>query len=245
MALTNFGKLIPGTIDIPTDLTSFKQKEQVVWTGESWRTKGSFTPDYGDKNYFKHDPSYSIHYQRTMYDASNSTGLAIKGDAGNEHMGNYELYGDGRWMPASIFNGVGFEVYQESSAKHAVYLKYYALVFANRETGSYRFWGVDTGARGVSKGYRYIRVTSSSSVVSSIRGWGAAWLFQGVILHIANPGGTGSDISYMYIYNMRVGSKMSTIGGQYRYLPAGIRSYSHRDPRYGKNKIMNFTNPFP
>jgi len=240
----NFRKLIPGTIDIPTGLTDFKNKEQVVWTGSNWRTKGSFTPGYGDKNFFKHDPSYSIQYQKDMYDYRDSTGLGLKGDAGNEHQGNYELYGDGRWMPASIFNGVGFEVYQDSSAKHAIYLRYYALVFANRDAGSYRIWGVDTGARNPAKEYRYIRVTSNSATVNSIRGWGPSWLFQGIVAHIWNNGGSGNSQSNMYIYNMKVGSKMSTTGGQYRYLPAGKRSYGQRDPRSGNGGIMNFTNPF-
>ena len=236
-------KTIPGTIDIPSDLNSFKNKDQVVWTGSSWRTKGSFTPGYGDKNHFKHDPSYSIQYQKDMYNSSDSTGLGLKGDAGNEHQGNYELYGDGRWMPASIFNGVGFEVYQDSSEKHAIYLRYYALVFANRDGGSYRIWGVDTGARNPSKGYRYIRVPSGSATVNSIRGWGPSWLFQGIIAHIWNNGGSGKTQSYMYIYNMKVGSKMSTIGGQYRYIPAGKRPYGQRDPRYGNGGLMNFTSP--
>ena len=43
-------KTIPGTIDIPTNLNDFKAKDQVVWTGSSWREKGSFTPGYGDTN---------------------------------------------------------------------------------------------------------------------------------------------------------------------------------------------------
>ena len=237
-------KTIPGTIDIPRDLNSFKTTEQVVWTGKQWRTKGSFTPNYGDTNYYEHDPSYSIHYQRDMYDSSPSTGLALKGDAGAVHSGNYELYGDSRWMPASIFNGVGFEVYQESSAKHAIYLKYYALLFANRDNGNYRTWGFDTGARSPSLEYRFMSIPSNHAAVNVIRNWGSSWLFQGVILHIANEGGAGSSISYMYVYNMRVGSKMSTVGGQYRYLPAGKRSYEQRDPRNGNGGLMNFTDLF-
>ena len=48
----------------------------------------------------------------------------------------------------------------------------------------------------------------------------------------------------MTVYNMKVGSKMSTIGGQYRYLPAGKRSYEQRDPRRGNGNIMHFTDPF-
>ena len=237
-------KTIPGTIDIPTNLNDFKAKDQVVWTGSSWREKGSFTPGYGDTNYFEHDPSYSIQYQNNMYNSRSTTGLKIKGDAGQQHSGNYEQYGDGRWMPASIFNGVGFEVYQDSSAKHAIYLKYYALVFANRDSGSYRIWGVNTGATSPSQGYRFVKFQSGTSAVSTIRNWGPSWLFQGIILHIANPGGAGSDISNMNVYNMRVGSKMSTIGGQYRYLPAGKRSYGQRDPRSGNGGVMNFTDIF-
>jgi len=234
-------KTIPGTIDIPTDLKTFKSQIQVVWTGEIWKTKGSFTPTHGDRDFYEHNPSYSINYQKGMYNASDTTGLNLRGNAGAVHSGNYELYGDGRWMSASVFNGLGFEVYQESDAKHAIFLKYYALAFANRDNGNWRIWGIDTGARDKSKEYRYIRVPSSSSIVSSIRSWGPSWLFQGMILHIANGGGTGSSISNMYVYNMRVGSKMSTLGGQYRMLPAGKRSYANRKVTTGN---VGFTDPF-
>ena len=237
-------KTIPGTINIPNDLDNFKQQEQVVWTGNRWREKGAFTPNFGDKNFFNHDPSYTIHSQTELYNPSNSTGLALKADAGKEHNGNYELFGDSRWMPASIFNGVGFEVQQDADHKHAIYLKYYALTFAHREGNGYRFWGVDTGASSAYKGYRYIRFLSDSAAVNTIRTWGEEWLFQGVILHVWNGGGTGSNTSYMYVYNMKVGSKMSTTGGQYRYLPAGKRSYSNRDPRKGNGGILNFTDLF-
>ena len=222
-------KTIPGTIDIPSDLAAFKTRDQVVWTGETWKTKGSFAPTFGYTGTFTHNPSSSIEYQKTMYSASDSTGLAIRNDAGQTHSANYELYGNGRWMPASIFNGIGFEVFQNSNSTHAVYLKHYALVFAHRETGDWRFYGVDTGTRGPSTGYRYINVLSNSPAVNTIRNWGPEWLFQGPLLHVANNGGAGSDVSNIYAYNMRVGSKMSTVGGQYRYLPAGKRSYGNRN----------------
>ena len=221
-------KTIPGTINIPNDLDSFKTTSQVVWTGSSWRTKGTFSPGYGDTSSWPHDPSYSISRQDTMYSPTQGTGLKLTSSAGNIHKGNYELYGDGRWMAASVFNGVGFEVYQNSGSKHAVYLAKYALVFANRDNSNYRIWGVNTGTTNPSSGYRFIRVQSSASMVSTIRGWGPTWLFQGVILHAYNNGGAGSDDSYMEVYNMKVGSKMSTLGGQYRYLPAGKRSYDKR-----------------
>ena len=237
-------KTIPGTINIPNNLDEFKRTEQVVWTGKSWREKGAFTPDYGATNFFNHNPSYDIERQTDLYQPSESSGLTIYCAAGTEHNGNYELYGDSRWMPASIFNGVGFEVLQDSDHKHAIYLKYYALAFAHREGNGYRFWGFDTGARNPSVGYRFMSVPSNNAAVNSIRSWGEEWLYQGVILHVWNNGGVGSGTSYMYVYNMRVGSKMSTIGGQYRYLPAGKRPYGRRDPRRGNNGLMNFTDLF-
>ena len=132
MARTDSLKTIAGTIDIPIATNEFKDRDQVVWTGSSWRTKGTFSPGYGDTSSWKHDPSYSISRQDTMYSPQQSSGLKLSSSAGNQHEGNYELYGDGRWMPASVFNGVGFEVKQSSSGRHAIYLKKYALVFANR-----------------------------------------------------------------------------------------------------------------
>ena len=237
-------KTIPGTIDISDRLSDFKTAEQVVWTGNNWKEKAAFTPSYGDKNFFGYDPSSTITYQKDMYNSSESTGLAIYCSAGNEHKCNYELHGDSRWMPASIFNGIGFEVKQADGNKHSIYLKYYALSFAHRDSSAHAVWGVDTGARDPSASHRFINIKSSDSVVSQIRSWGPEWLFQGIILHVWNNGGTGSSNSNMYVYNMKVGSKMSTIGGAYRYLPAGKRTYPQRDPRRGNSGLMNFNNLF-
>jgi len=239
-------KTIAGTIDIPSNLTDFKNRDQVVWTGSNWRTKGAFTPTHGDTVSWPHDPSYGFARRDNMYSPQQSSGLKLSSSAGNQHEGNYELYGDGRWMSASVFNGVGFEVYQNSGSKHAVYLRKYALVFANRDDGTYRTWGVDTGVSSPSTGYRFIRVVSSASMVSTIRNWGPYWQFQGLILHMYNNGGAGSDDSYIEVYNMKVGSKFSSLGGQYRYIPAGKRSYANRKIIPVNNNFVKvgLTNPF-
>ena len=241
MARTDSLKTIAGTIDIPIATNEFKNRDQVVWTGSSWRTKGTFSPGYGDTSSWKHDPSYSISRQDTMYSPQQSSGLKLSSSAGNQHEGNYELYGDGRWMPASVFNGVGFEVKQSSSGRHAIYLKKYALVFANRDSGSYRTWGVDTGVSSPSTDYRYIKVVSTAGMVSTIRGWGPTWLFQGLILHMYNNGGSGTTDSAIEVYNMKVGSKMSTLGGQYRMIPASKRGYDKRKVTAGN---VGFSDPF-
>jgi len=234
-------KTIPGTIAIPGDLPTFKTKDKVIWTGKSWRAKGTFTPTHGDTTSYTHDPSQGIGRQGNIYANTAQEGFKINSDAGNQHSANFELYGDGRWMSASCFNGIGFEVYQSSGAKHAVYLKKWALVFANRDNGSYRIWGIDTQETNPSSAYRYIRVTNSWSLVDTIRSWGPTWQFQGIILHVYNNGGAGSDASYMEVFNMRVGHKFSTTGGQYRYLPAGKRSYDNRKIITGS---VGLTDPF-
>lgn len=234
-------KTIAGTIDIPSDLTAFKTRDQVVWTGSSWRLKGAFSPGYGDTSNWPDSPSYSINRQNTMYSSQQSSGLKLTSSAGNQHEANYELYGDGRWMAASVFNGIGFEVYQNSGGRHAVYLKKYALVFANRDNSNYRIWGVDTGTSSPSNAYRYIKVLSSAGMVSTIRSWGPTWLFQGIIIHAYNNGGTGTTDSYMEVYNMKVGSKMSTLGGEYRMIPAGKRRYDNRKVTAG---TVGFNDPF-
>jgi len=225
-------KTIPGTIDIPTDLGAFKLKEQVVWSGSQWRKKGAFSPNYGfTGNFPSDDESGYLNRQDTMYASDRATsGLEIKWSAGNRHYQNYEQYGDGRWIPASVFNGIGFEIYQSSDSQHALYVAYYALVFASKTGGTYRTFGVDTGARGPYKGFRYLRIASNSASTNTIRSWGSSWVFQGIILHVYNDGGAqGSQNSTVNCYNMRVGSKMSTLGGQYRMLPAGKRPYSKRN----------------
>ena len=144
-------------------------------------------------------------------------------------------------MPASVLNGCGFEIYQGSSGKQAIYLKKWGLIFASRTSGAYRIGGFNTGTSSPSNTYKYMEVSSNNSATSSIRSWGSGWVFQGLVLHIANNGGAGKTESHLETFNMRVGHKFSTIGGQYRYLPPTMRPYSNRNASSGN---VGFTNPF-
>lgn len=242
MANIPFGTL-PGTIDIPNDLPTFKTKSQAVWTGSNWRTKGSFTPTHGDRTTWSHTLNRSVSRQDSMYLPQDTTGLKITTNTASVNTSNYESYGDGRWMPASCFNGLGFEVWQDGGGVSNIYLRKYGLVFISKSGGtggSYRTWGVDTGVSAPSRGYRYLRVTSSSATVSDIRNWGPSWMFQGLVLHFANASG-GSGSSTIDVYNLKVGHKFSTTGGQYRYIPAAYRAYTNRDKSTG---LVGFTNPY-
>lgn len=234
-------KTLPTSIDIPTSLSNFKNREQAVWTGSQWRAKSTFSPNYGDTSSWPNESAYALERQGSLYLPSSTSGMRLGSNSGSSHTSNYESYGDGRWMPASIFNGIGFEVYQGSSGKHAIYLKKYALVFANKTSSSYRFWGLNTGASSPSQGYRFMEVSSSNSVTSSIRSWGSSWLFQGLILHVANNGGTGTTESHMEVYNLKVGHKVSTTGSAYRILPVTMRAYNARNKTSG---LCGFTDPF-
>lgn len=234
-------KTLPTQIDIPTSLSTFKTKEQAVWSGSSWRAKGTFSPTHGDTSSWGNESAYALERQGSLYLPSEGSGMRLGSNSGSSHTSNYESYGDGRWMPASIFNGIGFEVYQGSSGKHAIYLKKYGLIFASKTSGSYRIWGLNTGAGSPSQGYRFMEVSSSNSVTSSIRSWGAGWVFQGLVLHIANNGGSGTTESHMEVYNLKVGHKLSTTGSAYRCIPATMRAYSSRNKTSGN---CGFTNPF-
>ena len=108
-------KTLPTAIDIPTSLSNFKNREQAVWSGSQWRAKGTFSPTHGDTSSWGNESSYSIERQGSLYLPSDTSGFRLGSTSGNSHTSNYESYGDGRWMPASIFNGIGFEVYQGSS----------------------------------------------------------------------------------------------------------------------------------
>lgn len=234
-------KTLPGTVEIPTSLSTFKTKLQAVWTGSRWRSKGTFSPTHGDTSSWPGSSSYDIERQGSLYLPSQTSGMRIGTTSGEAHTQNFESYGDGRWMPASVFNGCGFEVYQGSDGKQAIYLKKWALVFASKTSGSYRTWGFNTGTSSPSNVYRFMEVSSSNSATASIRSWGSGWVFQGIILHIGNNSGIGTTTSHIEVYNMKVGHKYSTIGGAYRYLPVTMRAYSDRNKTAG---ICGFTDPF-
>ena len=255
MANINFGKLLPGTVEIPNsqDVNQFKNIVQARWTGNQWRLKGNMNISDGPaKGTWSSESAYSLQREGDMYNSSSNTGLKVYSNSGQGHESIYENYGDGRWMPASVWNGLGFEtmhVREGGNSNHDLYIKRYAVIFAHRSTNSYRQYGWNTGYtdRPIGTDYRFDKIHSSMDSTLEIRRWGKDWLFQGLLIQFANNGGTNSTQSHVIVYNLKIGHKYSTIGGQYRYLPAGIRGYSQRDPSHGNvtsnGGLMNFTNP--
>jgi len=235
-------KTIPGTIEITNNLSDYNSKPQVEWTGSSWRNKPSITVTHGDTSFPQDKEFGAVTRQANLFkNTGGNDGFKMTATAGQVHSANYEVYGNGRWMSASVFYGIGFRCYQSSSQTHGMYLKKYGLIFANRDNTQYRVYGINTGATNPREGDRDIRLISTNGVVNTIRSWGPSWLFQGILINVATNGGGGSDYSELQIFNMKVGSKMSTLGGQYRMLPAGMRSYNNRRVTSGN---VGFTNLF-
>ena len=241
---------IPGTIDIPDRLTDFKNKEQVVWTDSSWsRTTGiTITDGPAAGDYWGSNDSFSIIHQKSMYNSDRNSGFRVFTHANTEKITVYYMNGNSRWMPASVFNGLGFETYHTHNAlsfDHMLYLANYAMVFRHRTSDETKYYGWDTyyTASPGHDTYRFDRIQTSDDHVKEIREFGPDWLYQGlvVVLKTQAASSTNPSESYIHIYNVKVGHKFSTVGGAYRYLPLKNRGANYRDGSVG-NK--GFTNPF-
>ena len=246
-------KMLPGTIEIPNsqDVEQFKRIAQARWTGSQWRKKGALIITHGDTGTWSSDDSYRIDRQEDMYNSSYSKGLKVYSDSGDSHQSNIESYGNGRWMPASVWYGMGFEskhVRDSGNSNHDLYIKRYGAVFVRRTSSEYRIYGWNTGYTNRPSGtnLRFDKIHSSESGTAEIRRWGPDWLFQGIVIGFANNGGNSSTQSTVEVYNLKVGHRYSLTGGQYRYLPLGTRSFDDRNkhPVTNTQKFAPFRNPF-
>jgi hypothetical protein len=234
---TNIGfDFINPQIDIPSDLTTFKQRPQVRWTGNDWYWENSIYVGYGDYvGNWNSTTEFSTRHQKDLYTSSQNDGFRVFGDAGLTHESLYILDTNSRWMPASVFNGVGFETYyyiESSNNNHQVYVGAYGVIFRNRTGSGRRIYGWDTGnsdGPGHLK-YRFDRITSNGPGVDVIRSWGKDWLLQGLLLSVKTKGsGVGTTQSYLNLYNLKFGSKYSLTSNTYRVHPLALRPYNQRN----------------
>ena len=246
-------KTLPGTIEIPNsqNVTQFRQIDQARWTGSQWRKKGNLVITHGATGTWSSADAYRIDRQEDMYTASQSKGLKVYSSSGESHKQNIESYGDGRWMPASVWYGLGFEsrhVRTGGNGNHDLYILRYGAVFTHRTSNEYRIYGWNTGNGDRPSGtdYRFDKIHSSMSSTTEIRNWGPDWLFQGIVIGFANGSGPGSTQSTVEVYNLKVGHRYSLTGSQYRYLPLGTRHFDDRNkhPVTNTQKFVNFGNPF-
>jgi len=236
-------------ISIPAGLSDFQAKQQYAWTtSDGWAYKNSVGVNYGPAATTWNSTSQATILRRgNLYSRSQNDGFKVQKDAGGGQESLYMLEGLSRWMPASVFNGVGFETYLEiesNNRNHQLYLAAYATVFKHRTNTGVRYYGIDLGysdGPGYS-GYRYNAMQSTSSHVNTIRSWGPDWLLQGLLMSFKTAtGGTGTTKSDVTVYNLKWGNKYSTNSSSYRVLPLKMRSSSGRDMHAGAtNKFISF-----
>lgn len=241
---------ISGRIDIPGNLNDFKTKPQVVWTASDWTKIDSVNINYGPAagQTWESDENFQINRRENMYQPQQGSGFRVFANAAAQHSTVFYMNGNSRWMPASVFNGIGFETYHEhnsGSTDHEVYLADYAAIFRNRTGNGTRYYGWNTGYTSSPghQNYKFDRIQTSDSHVNTIRAWGSDWLYQGLVVTLRTKGGGSSNAteSYITIYNMKVGHKFNINIPDFRFLPLENRDENHRDGSVG-NK--GFSNPF-
>jgi len=239
-------KVIPTSVSIPTNLTDFKSRFQYAWTAsDSWTWKQSVSVNYGPAaEPWNSNTQLDVTRKSDLYNFSDTTGFQVDAESGGGEEGIYEMSGNSRWMPASVFNGMGFETKFQTfsnNTNHRLYMAAYALHFVHRTNTGRRYYGIDAGyndAPGHNQ-YRYDYVNSNSTHTSTIRSWGPDWLLQGLLVSFKTAtGGTGSTFGRVALYNLKFGNLYSTNSSSYRALPLNLRPYS------GRNKHADSTNKF-
>lgn len=234
------------TIPTAISLTNAHLSPRVVWSGSDVRTKSTYTPTHGTKLQQVSDNAWNEgSVTKSIYCDTYADGFKIQVTSGKSHQVNHEFHGDGRWMPATHFDGFSCALYQSSGSQHALYLNFYSLVFVD-DIGSYRIWGVvpsDAHNSGPRSGTRSLNFNNSSDI-NTIRGWGKSWKFQGIIIHLVTNGGIQSgQSSYFQLTDVKVAHRSPIHSGDtYRMVPPKIRSFSDRALTVTGTKV-GFTDP--
>ena len=236
-------------IDIPSDLTAFKQRPQVRWTGNDWAFQNSVDVNYGaTAGTWKSTTGLETPKKSDLYSSLQSNGFRVRASGfGIAHESLYMMDTTSRWMPASVFNGVGFETYyytESGNTNHQLYVGAYGVVFKHRTSSVQLIFGWDTGntdSPGSDK-YRFDRIPSTNADVATIRRWGSDYLLQGLLVSFKTKGsGVGTTTSYIDLYNLKFGSQYSTNASNYKVHPLALRPYSARDMHTGgTNKFAYF-----
>lgn len=229
------------TLQPSQDVTesNFNSIPRPLWTGDDLKLIG---PYYADGGYTNHEiesdgalPPQSLNVN--MYVNDENSGIIVSTKSGMTHNSNIEMTGNCRWMPASVFNGVGFRVKQDTTELHALYLRNYSIFLANKTLTNYYRYTIHVVNNPVAGNYLYI---TDSTAINDIRALGNDWLVSGLCFQVYTNGGiTGADNSSIKIYDVKFGHRYSLTGGNYRVIPSPRRSYADRN----KN-ILGFTDPF-
>ena len=231
------------TLNIPADKLQFLNLGPgVIWTGNDLRTKPTFTPNYGYQGEYEQDGAITDYKNTNIFSPNSTQGLIVNYDGGKTHSANIEFHGANRWMPASVYNGHGFILNNNSSSNNATFLANYSLIFVHKRDELWINYGFKV-ADAPNLGDKYYSVSSNRAsdrdTINEIRGFSSAYILQGFLFNIRTGSGAGSTVSSTKVYNLRIGHKYSDTGSDLRVIPNGKRSFGHRD----RNPVT-FTNPY-
>ena len=142
---------IPGTINIPGGVDDFKTAIQVVWTASDWTKANSpININYGPAagQIWESNENFEIRRQENIYQTQQDSGFMVYANAAAQRQTVFYTNGDSRWMPASVFNGIGFETFHQHISgpqDHELFLAEYAVIFRNRTGNGTRYYGWNTG----------------------------------------------------------------------------------------------------
>ena len=104
--MANLGfDFVQAIIDIPSDLTTFKQRTQVRWTGNNWQPQSSVYVGHGPATgTWTSTNNFTKSHERDLYSSSQDNGLRIYSTGtGREQEALWMMETNSRWMPASSF----------------------------------------------------------------------------------------------------------------------------------------------
>lgn len=235
---------IPNMGPVPTGSSQFKAATpQIDWWESKCQAVGARTMTHGVGGTFNSTQAYgpgSIqdNSRGGIWQDNPSYGWGIKNlNNGNAHTQNIEIFNNdkNRWMPAGMFYGMGFYIYQNSGSKQAMYLRKFALIWKAVVSGStqYRFYGEWAPGKndGPSQIYKYCPFNNSYAI-NEIQNWGWNWHLYGVLLNLENDGKAGSTTSSIFAYDFKFFHRGIANVSSNRILVPGHR---HFNDRYSPN----------
>ena len=226
----------------PSNLVTFESEhntDRIDWIHKAQSVaKSSFTPGYGDTATFTDGGSPygngGMQEATGLFQDDGNKGFKVQLTNGNSHEGNIEIKNNdsARWMPASIFNGCAFQLHQNSSSSHAMWVDRYALSFIHKTNNTWRIIG-NTPNDGYNNaphaGYRYVDF-NYEPYINQVRGLGSDYLFFSIIVHIRNNGGAGSDNSAVKLWDLKMYHKcVGSVSSKHRIFAPKIRTLSNRN----------------
>lgn len=192
------------------------QKTSVTCThGDLWAT-GTVDNDYG---------AGSI--DRTIWQSNGNYGWVLTCKNGHSHDALYEFKGKkNRYQQASIFNGIAFQMYQDTNYNSSMYVSLIALTWKKLSADkSYRHWGTDfVGSSG--SGYKYFAFNNSFDI-TTINNWGKDWGFYGFTLYVRNGQGS-AHTSTVKMWDVRLHHKGRSLSSNHRLVLPKMRSDAER-----------------